>query len=94
MWKYYGSGVLVSIITGAIFFVLWRVFEVSISMGNLIFFIPVGLLAGYIGTQLQKKFNGTWHNELGLLILTIIISIILTIIIFNLIWADFLGWFY
>ena len=94
MNKYYVTGVLVSIITGAIFFVLWLVFEVSISMGNLILFIPVGLLAGYIGTKLETKFGGTRLKKLGILILTIIMSILLTIIIFNLVWADFLGWFY
>ena len=93
-WKYYISGVLVSIITGAIFFGLWIVFEVSISIGNLIFFIPIGLLAGHISTKLQNKFGETWLTKLGLLILTIMMSIILSIIFFNLVWADFLGWFY
>jgi len=94
MWKYYATGVLVSIISGAIFFVFWRVFEESISMGNLIFFVPVGLISGYLGTKLETKFDGTWFKKPGLLILTIIISITLTIIVFNLVWADFLGWFY
>ena len=94
MKKYYVTGVLVSLITGAIFFELWRIFEVSISMGNIIFFIPVGLLAGFIATKLESKFDGTELKKLGLLVLTIMMSIILTIIIFNLVWADFLGWFY
>lgn len=94
MRKYYVTGVLVSITTGAIFFVFWRVFEESISMGNLIFFVPVGLLSGYFATKLETTYGGTWLKKLSLLILTIIISIILTIIIFNLVWADFLGWFY
>ena len=53
MKKYYVAGVLASIITGAIFFELWRVFEVSISMGNLIFFVPVGLLSGFIAAKLE-----------------------------------------
>ena len=94
MQKYYVSGVVVSLITGAVFFELWRVFEVSISMGNLIFFVPVGLLAGHIGTKLETKFKANELKQIGLFILTIMISVILSIMFFNLIWADFLGWFY
>lgn len=94
MRKYYVTGVLVSITTGAIFFVFWRVFEESISMGNLIFFVPVGLLSGYFATKLETKLDGNELKKLGPMVLTIIMSIILTIIIFNLVWADFLGWFY
>ena len=93
MKKYYVTGVLVSLITGAIFFELWRVFEVIISTGNLIFFIPVGILAGSTATKVESKFSRTLLKQLGLF-LTIMMSIMLTIIIFNLVWANFLGWFY
>ena len=93
MWKYYITGVLVSMITGFYFMELWRVFEVSISKGNLIFFIPVGLLAGYISAKLENKFGATWFKKLSFVLLTIIVSAILTYIIFNLVWGDFIYWF-
>jgi len=89
-WALYAVGVL-----GNLLFGLFIVDGASdghfyFPFGRWFFFLPFGILAGYIGTWMEKMAPLTLPGKLGLLIFTIILSIFFsfgcTVITFFLFW--------
>lgn len=92
MWKYYITGVLVSVISGYILLGMMMSFDAyggPILLDSM-YVLPGGLLAGFVGYGLERRFASSLLHKIGLIFLTIIQSVILSFvsIIFFFWWID------
>ncbi len=80
-WEHYSVGVLGNFLFGLFIFVVASDGHFYFPAIGFILFLPFGILAGYIGTLLEKESAQTLSQKLGLLFLTIILSVIFSFIV-------------
>ena len=88
MWSYYLAGVLASIIEGSIIFFVLIDADIFITWWIPFIYLPVGFLAGFAGSWLDKNATKTTLHKPGLVILIVLITVILSFF-FSLVYLKF-----
>jgi hypothetical protein len=78
MWKYYITGVLISTVLGWFTLAFLMIVGYSGSMFEILYSLPGGFLAGYFGYWMDRKYASSLLHKIGLVLLTIILSILLS----------------
>ena len=77
MWKYFLVGVIVSLLSGFIMSVPFMYDGYLYSeYSGLLYALPGGVLAGYAGGLIDKKIAKTTLHKLGIMLITIVLSIL------------------